>query len=386
MKNDQMKKSVVAVVKVEDRIDLAFERLMDYLGGMESYVLPFQTVLLKPNWVSGQDYSTGAVTHPELIKSCIQSVLKCGIKKVYVGDSSMVGMKTDDAINISGLKELESKRVKIIDFKKSEYNYLGIPNALRYRRLGFPKELLEAQFVINLPALKTHDYLPVTLGLKNMKGVLSDLDKRRFHTLGLEEGIIDTNRIALADLTIIDGIIGMEGDGPINGIPANSKVLIASLDPLAAEIVAIKIMGLEDVYMRYIDMAYDAGFGEKNIENINIVGDSISSVEKKFVRSNLSRRNLGNGKVNVCQESACSTCRFIIEQSLSQHKVKLLDANKNINFYCGSSYNINKNIENSIGIGNCAKAGEGKFTYFVSGCPPRRKDIAESINKLLDKL
>ena len=379
-----MKKATVAIVKVEESIDVAFQRLINYLGGMESYVLPFQTVLLKPNWVSGQNYNTGAVTHPELIRSCVKNVLKCGVKQVYIGDSSMVGMKTEEAINNSGLKELESKRVKIIDFKKSEYKCLGIPNALRYRRLGFPKELLESQFIINLPVLKTHDYLPVTLGLKNMKGVLNDLDKRRFHTLGLEEGIIDTNRIALADLTIIDGIIGMEGDGPINGNPANSKVLIASLDPLAAEIVAIKIMGFNDIYMRYIDMAYDAGFGEKNIENIDIVGDPISLVEKKFVRSNLSTRNLGNGKVQVCQECACSTCRFIIDQVLNEQKAKLLNRDKNTSFYCGSQFDIDKNIGDSIAIGNCAKAEDERYTYFIQGCPPRKKDITECINKLLN--
>ena len=179
------RKSVVAIVKVKDNaIDEAVKEMFDLLGGIESFILPFQMVLLKPNLVTGKPYETGAVTHPHLIESCINQVLSCGVKRIYVGDSSMVGEKTEDAIKLSGLDKIKSKRVEIVDFKKSDYVNIGIPNALKYRRLGFPRELLEAQVIINLPVLKTHDYLPATLGLKNMKGVLRDVDKRRFHSWG----------------------------------------------------------------------------------------------------------------------------------------------------------------------------------------------------------
>lgn len=380
MKNNA--RALVAIVKVEhDDIGSALKKLFELLSGIESYVMPFQTVLLKPNWVSGQSYETGAVTHPKLIEECVKMVLTCGVKKVYIGDSSMVGMKTDDAIQHSGLQSLESSRVNIIDFKKSEYVNIGIPNALKYRRLGFPKELLESQVVINLPVLKTHDYLPATLALKNMKGVLRDVDKRRFHSLGLEEGIIDTNRIALGDLTIIDGIIGMEGNGPLHGSPADTKVLIGSDDTLAAEMTALHVMGMGDLELSYIDMAYEAGFGVKDMDHIEIVGESIKSVQKKFKRSYNMERSLCDGAVIFSMEKACSTCRFIVEQIMQDPKMKTLKTDRKKKLFFGSVEEASAS-EAVIGVGNCCAVSKASCDVLITGCPPRKKDIISAIEKM----
>lgn len=222
----------------------------------------------------------------------------------------MVGENTEKVIELNALRDIESERVKIIDFKKSEYLPLAIPNACKYRRLNFPKELLDAHFVINMLVLKTHDYFLATLGLKNMKGVLKDVDKRRFHTLGLEEGIIDTNRVALADFTIIDGIIGMEGSGSINGIPANSRIIIGSDNALAAEIIALKVMGVDFEHIPYIQMAYDAGFGEKNLDKIEVVEAKCEEVIKKFQLSNANKQDFFDGSISITEECKIDHASF----------------------------------------------------------------------------
>lgn len=377
MKNNR--KSTVAIVKVQENdIESALDRLLELLSGMESYVLPFQTVLIKPNWVSGQPYQTGAVTHPRLIEACVKQILKCGAKRIYIGDSSMVGMKTEEAIESSGLRVLESGRVKLVDFKKSEYMNVGIPNALRYRRLAFPKELMEAQTVINLPVIKTHDYLPVTLALKNMKGVLRDIDKRRFHTCGLEEGIIDTNRVALGDLTIMDGIIGMEGNGPLHGTPANLRVLIGSSDTLAAEVVALHVMGMEDLKLSYLDMAYEAGFGQKDIAAIDVVGERIVDVKKRFVRSQQTEQSVAEGKLTFKTELACSTCRFIAEQISRELDRNPPKVSKKLKILCGGSRCM-ENDAITIGAGKCCEMNKELYHRYIPGCPPRKKDIIKAI-------
>ncbi len=290
----------------------------------------------------------------------------------------MVGEKTEEAIKLSGLDKLKSKRVEIVDFKKSDYVNIGIPNALKYRRLGFPRELLESQVVINLPVLKTHDYLPATLGLKNMKGVLRDVDKRRFHSWGLEEGIIDTNKVALSDLTIIDGIIGMEGNGPINGEPANTKVLIGSSDALAAEVTALHIMGMEDLQPDYIEMAYDAGFGEKNMDNIEVVGEKIQDVKKKFKRNDNVERKVCGGMVSLSSEKACSTCRFIAEQLVQDKVLNSAECYKKLKLFFGA-VGGKEETELSVGVGNCCAVSKGQCDIFIPGCPPRKKDIVKVI-------
>lgn len=379
MKNNR--KSTVAIVKVQQNdIESALDQLLDLLSGMESYALPFQTVLIKPNWVSGQPYQTGAVTHPRLIEACVKQVLRCGVKQVYIGDSSMVGLKTEEAIENSGLKALESRRVKLVDFKKSEYISVGIPNALRYRRLAFPRELMEAQTVINLPVMKTHDYLPATLALKNMKGVLRDVDKRRFHTSGLEEGIIDTNRIALGDLTIMDGIIGMEGNGPLHGTPADLRLLIGSADTLAAEVVALQVMGLEELNPPYLDMAYEAGFGERDMAHIEVTGERIEAVRRRFVRSSQAGQGLAEGKITFQTEKACSTCRFIAEQISQELGRKPPKVSEMVKICCGGG-SCTENDGITIGAGKCCEKNKERYHRYIPGCPPRKKDIISAISQ-----
>lgn len=376
------KKSTVAVVKVEnDNIGESFSKLINLIGGMEAIIIPFQEVLIKPNLVTDAEYQSGAVTHPEVIKECVKHVLKSGAAKVIVGDSSFIGKNTELAIEKNNLRTMENSRVKVVDFKKSEYIPVAIPNALRYRRLSFPKEVMNAQIIINLPVMKTHDCLPVTLGLKNMKGVVNDKDKRKFHSWGLEEGIIDINKVVLADLTIIDGVIGMEGDGPQDGEPANAKMLIASFDALAAEVVAIQAMGFDHTSIKYVQMAYDAGFGEKDLSKINIVGDGLENVKKNFATKFYCEKSFNDEKIKVRDIHACSSCRVVINGYVKEEKNLNLD--KTITLYAGD---VNSNEINDdgikIGIGNCLINNKELFNVHVHGCPPQRRHIKEAVKKI----
>lgn len=367
-----MKQSTVAIVKVENNIEKSLDKLIDCLGGLDTVILPLQTVMIKPDWSTEQSYQSGAVTHPDLLKALVKKVLNCGTKQVFVGDAAMVGLKTTDKpINDSGINELGIKRVKTIDFKKSEYIEVGISNALRFRRLSFPKEYMQAQVVINVPVMKTHDSLPVALGFKNLKSILKDEDRKRILTTGLDEGLIDVNRVALADLTIIDGIIGMDGDGPFEGIPAHANVLIGSTDPLAAEVVAIEIMGFGDTRMRYMELAYEAGFGEMNLEHIKIVGDTIDHVKRKFHNPSFHCRTLKNGKITINQQNACSSCRFMLNQFLKWYEKELHAMMDEIDVYMGTiDTEFSGEEKCRMGIGSCTHSHKDEFSLYVDGCPP----------------
>lgn len=383
---DKMKnKSAVAIVRVsEGNIAEAMEKLILYLGGMDRIIAPFDTVLIKPNWATDKEYTSGAVTHPEVIRKCTQMLLGAGVRKVIVGDSSIIGKDTLKVIEINGLSSLESKRVEIKDFKKSETVSIAIPNALRYRRISFPKEVMDCDVIINIPVMKTHDCLPVTLGLKNMKGLVSDRIKRRIHSIGLEEAIIDINRVVLADLTIIDGIIGMEGNGPLDGTPLGMNVLIGSFDPLAAETVAIKAMGFEPETMNYINMAYQAGFGEIHDENIDIVGEKLDEIKRRFKTDYYCRKSVGNS-IYVDDVNACSACRNIINMFLKEDASKHLGGRKGTFIFAGA-YREYSDICgcNKLGIGNCLAGSKDKFNMYVPGCPPTKRNIISAFKKLVE--
>jgi uncharacterized protein (DUF362 family) len=380
-------KSTVAIVKIMNGdIKSGFKRIIELLDGINSLVLPYQEVLIKPNWATDKDYTTGTVTHPELIKECVKQVLKCGAAKVYVGDSSFVGKNTEDVILQSGLREIESARVKIIDFKKSTYVPVAVPNAHRYRRLNVPREVMECHTIINIPVMKTHDCMPVTLGLKNMKGILQDKDKRKFHSWGLEEGVIDVNRVALADLTIIDGIIGMEGDGPLNGTPVNANLLIASFDPLAAEVVAIKAMGFEPEEMEYIQMAYEAGFGQKDFSKINIVGEELEKVKLKFKSCYYNGKNFEDNKIVIKDQCACSSCRFILNTYVRDEIESLKEKDVKITFYAGElKKSLCQTEGETVGIGNCLYTEKEGFSSYIPGCPPQIRAVKAAVEKLTNK-
>ena len=376
-----MKQSTVAVVKVRNNIGEALDKLINCLGGLDSVILPLETVMIKPDWSTEQSYESGAVTHPGLLKALIKKVLNCGTKQVLVGDASMVGLKTTEkAIHDSGINELGLTRVKTIDFKKSEYMEVGISNALRFRRLSFPKEYMQSQVIINVPVMKTHNCLPAALGLKNLKSILKDEDRKRILTFGLEEGLIDVNRIALADLTIIDGIIGMDGDGPFNGTPANADVLIGSTDPLAAEAIAIEIMGFGETPMRYMELAYQAGFGEINLDRINLVGDPIEQVKRKFQNPSFHQRIWNDGRIKINQKNACGSCRYILNQYLKRYEKELLAMDDDMELYMGIIDNgICGEDKCTVGIGNCTLSHKDELSMFIDGCPP-------SVNSLRMKL
>ncbi len=377
--------STVAIVKVIDGdVESGVKKIFELVGGLDTIVAPLDTVILKPNLATDKHYSTGAVTNTQVLKACSNCITKVGARKIYIGDSSVIGTKTEDVIRINGLDELVSKRVEIIDFRKSEYENVVIPNALKYRRLAFPKEVLNSDVIVNIPVMKTHDIMEVTLGFKNMKGLIKDSTKRRFHSIGVEEGVIDTTRVALADFTLIDGTFAMEGNGPLEGTPVGLNLLIGSKDALAAEVVAIKVMGFEPEKMEYIHMAYNAGFGENDLDKIEIVGEKIEDVIHTFIPAYKERILPEN--IRISDEHACSACRNRLTMLMKQ-KFWSDDevSSKKWHIYAGDvNYDELRDDELNIFVGKCLIQNKDKCNIYVPGCPPGPNSIQQEIKAMFN--
>jgi hypothetical protein len=137
-------------------------------------------------------------------------------------------------------------------------------------------------------------------------------------------------------------------------------------------------MGMEDLQPCYIDMAYEAGFGEKNINNIQIIGESIKSVRKKFQRNCGLDRSLCEGKLVLSSQKACSTCRFLAEQLSQDSGVKSLKLNNKLKLFFGGVEDTNPS-EVVVGVGNCCIKNKEKCNAFIPGCPPKKRDIVKAI-------
>lgn len=212
------------------------------------------------------DYKSGGITNPMVVEAVIGLLRDFGIKKITIGEGSVVGENSTRSLASCGLDKIaEKERVNLIDLKKDTFIPMGISSGKAFRILKIPREVAEADAIINIPVLKTHDMFPVSLGLKNMKGVIHENDKQRFHSLDLAQCIVDLNKLVLPRLTIIDGTIGMEGLGPVYGSPANMGIIITSYDTVAADSVGSAVMGIGPMETNYMKLASEQGLGESDI-------------------------------------------------------------------------------------------------------------------------
>jgi uncharacterized protein (DUF362 family) len=385
-----MKDSLVGIVKCSEDANLeevqaALCRLMDWLGGVHALINPGDQVLIKPNLVEAKPYKTGATTNPLLIQAVIQMVKAAGARNVIVGEGSTVGSDTTKIAEELGIIDLCIKEeIQFIDFKRSDYAYVVNSSAKKMRRLRLPKCLIESNVIINLPVMKTHDCLPVSLGLKNMKGVLHENDKKRFHRWDLEQCLVDLNRIVLPELTILDGTVGMEGLGPVYGEPVHLGLLIGSYDTVAADVIAAEVMGFKLEEINYIKMAGEAGLGCKDRENITIAGENPETVRKVFKRVALNSDDYLKKGIRVIESGACSGCKHCLEWLVANmEREKKLHRLQGCVFVLGRPDISNMDLTGAkpIRFGQCAKNAvlQGPFFY---GCPPHLMDIADLLNKL----
>ena len=143
--------------------------------------------------------------------------------------------------------------------------------------------LVTESAIISAAKLKTHSGTIVTLGMKNMFGLLPDKFKAKYHAQGISKVIVDINSVLRPALTVVDGFVGMEGSGPSRGDPVQMDTVIAGTDPVATDATAARIMGFDPHTISHIRRAHEKGIGE--IDNIEVVGDGIEAVTKIFKRA-----------------------------------------------------------------------------------------------------
>ncbi|MCK4703499.1 DUF362 domain-containing protein, partial [Candidatus Bathyarchaeota archaeon] len=188
------------------------KKSVDLVGGIESVVKPGQTVALKPNVVTGRVTTPGVTTDKRVVKAMIRLCQEAGAGKVLVVEGAGYFTETAKALELSGIKKMaEAMGAEVVDVDRSELVELKVPRPLITDEIKVSKRFMDADVRINLPVMKTHDQLLVTLGVKNMKGVMPKPMKRRFHAIGVVKGIIDLNKTVPIDLTVLDAIVAMEG-------------------------------------------------------------------------------------------------------------------------------------------------------------------------------
>ena len=255
--------------------------------GISSEEIRGRRVLLKPNLVESKAKYFHINTHPLVVRGAAEAFLKMGASRVLVAEGPGHCQDTLRVFVESGLFEvLREDKIPFIDLNYQD-GYL-LPNAGKYSRLAtltFPVTLKEVDLIVSLAKLKTHHLAGVTLSMKNMFGVMPGIyygwPKNLLHFQGISASILDINLTLRPYLGIVDGIVGMEGDGPIMGDPKPAGVLVLGRNLTAVDATCARLMKIDPYRIEYLNEAQDR-LGPVNEASIIQVGEPISALATEF--------------------------------------------------------------------------------------------------------
>ena len=233
--------------------NLNIESLLIPLGGFKKYINKGERVLLKTNLLNATEPEKCIVTNPAVISAVAKSVLKVG-GIPYIGDSpsgQFTKRRLKRVYKKSGLIKL-SKQLGI------ELNYdtgskkIVFPDGKRIKKISLCNFVLDADKIISLPKIKTHSFMMMTLATKIMFGAVPGLIKAKYHSMFFRrkefaEMLIDVLLITKPNLIIMDGIVGMQGEGPSSGDLVKLGVMLASKNSIALDIAVCKMLDIEPI-------------------------------------------------------------------------------------------------------------------------------------------
>ncbi|HEX9949832.1 MAG TPA: DUF362 domain-containing protein [Thermodesulfobacteriota bacterium] len=251
------------------------------LGGMKAFVKRRDKVLIKPNLLAPKHPDRCVTTHPALVKAVAELVQEAGGIPT-IGDSPAVGGLRRAAAQAGIAAVAEEVGCTLMEFK--EVAEVRADEACTFRRFELAKAVLEADVVINLPKVKTHSQTLLTLGVKNIFGCIPGMRKAQWHLkAGIDHAYFAAMLAELAQivkpcLTIADGIIGMEGDGPGNGDPRLLGLILASGNPFALDTTICRIIGVPPEDLLTIQAARERGFAGTDPKQIKILGQRLEDI------------------------------------------------------------------------------------------------------------
>jgi len=374
-----IKKSKVAIVKGPRKpgpkeIEASVRKAVELVQGLDD-IKKGDVVLIKPNICSVAKPGSAVFTDPRVSKAVADLVMEKGGRAI-IGEASGVADITEECIQADGYGDLRRAGYEVIDLKGKDivYRKVPVPQGKVLKELNIPEIVLKAKLVVSVPVMKTHG-LGVTLAIKNMKGILPDNLKKKFHTVyGVTQSVIDMMTVVKPGLAVVDGILAMEGMGPMLGTPVALGIIIAGKDIVSVDAVSCAVMGFEPEEVPIIDGAGKAGIGISDLNKIEIVGIPLRDVKRRFKRSKEAIEetfHYPEGFKVVVEEKACTGCRESVLGALSAlNQEKKLELYKGWTVIAGQTETIPQGDKSKLLIvGNCIRKYKNQG-IFVEGCPP----------------
>ena len=301
---------------VREAVDLAFD--------LFPLDIKDRKVLIKPNVLRISEANEGIVTHPSVLRAVVAKVESLGPASIIVGDNP--------GVVSYGANEESFKRTGLMEAAGSYYRNIGTdPVKVDFNPDFMPavsvsRAVLEADIVINLPKFKTHGLTVITGAIKNCYGYLPGAQKAVLHKAAgsperFHEMIVDVFRLRIPDLSLVDAVVGMEGNGPASTELRDIGLILASDNAVALDAVIAKMMGCEPGRLRFLQRAREAGLGDYDIKSIEIIGElkpipdfrlpplgGEANVDNEAIQTMLHSRTVLRPKADPELCTGCGTC------------------------------------------------------------------------------
>lgn len=272
--------SRVAVVKGERGLKPVY-RAMDLIPYKEA-LEAWDTVLVKPNLITSHTYETGITTDPMVIEAVINMVHELGKKAIVVETDGGI-TSPDEAIHTTGMMEvIERLGAEYVNMRKLKDKVELVVDEPRKVKKFKVARMATENAIITVPTMKTLHHTSITMGFKNMFGMLTTRKKFLMHRHGMNNVVYDICKTLPPTMSVIDGFYGKSGKGPWQGEPVKMDTIIASVDPVAADATAARCIGIDPETVDHVRWLHEAGIGE--ITDIEVVGDGIEAVYQKWDR------------------------------------------------------------------------------------------------------
>ena len=354
------------------------------------------SVLIKVNTGFKGPAASGLCTHPETVRGLIRFFKDRGTKKIYVGDSSIVGTDSVEALKAAGIWAVcEEEGVECLNLDDSGMVEMEIPRHVMIEKLKLSKLAFEVDRVVSAAVMKTHMYAGVTLSIKNMKGCLYQRDKTRLHRIKeappditkgkcLDYGICDLMKLIYPDYAVIDAVVAMEGFGPSGGTPVDMNLVMASDDALSCDLTALKLMGMEQDAIPHLNLVReDRGLDPASIQ---VEPADYEKWSHRFLLASEHDLGLNYPNPKVIEKGACSACHAAMVQFFRYHHQEFENGPEGTLFF-GADLTEQDFMpaechdERIALIGNCTAKFRKEGRAFCKGCPPVPSQIARTLHE-----
>ena len=362
-----MKKNEIYIKSGTEYKEMTKE-LLEQCDLAEQISSPDLQIVIKPNLVSPTEASWGATTHPEIVAGIIEYLQEKGFAKIAILEGSWVGDKTTEAYELCGYRELSEKyQVPFWDMQKDT----GVDKDCGGMALKICSSVEKIDFLINVPVLKGHCQTKVTCALKNMKGLIPNTEKRRFHALGLHKPIAHLNMGIHQDFIVVDNICG-DLDFEDGGNPVVMNRIWAGMDPVLIDAYVCQVMHYQTSDVPYVKLAEELGAGSADLSQAEIIFCE-ETAKKTLPKS----RKVVELQDAVEEVESCSACYGYLIPALEMLKNDGLFEKLDTKICIGQGY---RGKTGKLGVGACTCG----FEHNLNGCPPTENQIYEFLKEYIE--